>query len=72
MLADKPTLETLLNGQVDRLVAEFTDRYSRQDVERHARVALAQFEGARITDYIPIFIYRDVKAMLQDQANRHN
>ena len=72
MLAEKPSLENLLKDQVDRLVAEFPHRYSREDVERYARLSLAQFEGARITDFIPIFVYRDVKLRLRDQINRQN
>ena len=72
MRAEKPTLDTMLNDQVDRLAAEFTNRYPREEIERYARLSLAQFEGARVTDFIPIFVYRDVKLRLRDQANRQN
>ena len=72
MLAEKPSIENLLKDQVDRLVTEFPHTYSREDVERYARLSLAQFEGARITDFVPIFVYRDVKQRLRDQANRRN
>ncbi len=72
MLAEKVSLESMVDDQVERLAAEFTNRYPREEIERAARLSLAQFEGARITDYIPIFVYRDVKQRLSDQANRQN
>ena len=72
MLAENASLESIVGDQVDRLVAEFANRYPREEIERHARVALAQFEGARITDFVPIFVYRDVKQRLQDQATRQH
>ncbi len=72
MLAEKVSLESMVDDQVERLAAEFTNRYPREEIERAARLSLAQFEGARITDYIPIFVYRDVKQHLSDRAHRQN
>lgn len=66
MLAEKPAFEKLLRDQLERLVEEFADSCPREQVERMAHLAIADFADARVKDYVPLFVYRDVKSRLRE------
>ena len=57
-------LDEALRAHVDRLVPEFKSRYSREQIERSVEDSAARYQDARITAFIPIFVYRDARSVL--------
>lgn len=59
-----PILDAALRAHVDRLVLEFAQRYSREQVEQSVAVSASHYSDARITAFVPLFIYRDARSDL--------
>jgi hypothetical protein len=59
-----PELDAALCAHVDRLVPELKSRYSREQIERTVADSAARYKDARIIAFIPIFVYREARSML--------
>ena len=51
-------VEGLLTREIARLAEEFRGTFSHETIDRYVRELLHQFNGARITQYVPILAYR--------------
>ena len=68
-LAPHPNAELELrrhiNGVRDRLSAEFQPRVDPEVVSREVEIAAAQFNGAKVTTYVPVLVNRQVRLRLR-------
>ena len=55
-----------INGVRDRLSQEFQPRVPPEVVSREVDLAAAQFDGARVTTYVPVLINRQVRLKLRE------
>lgn len=62
-------LRDLLQAPTDRLLSEFSTRHSRDQIERQVNAAAAHYAGARVTTFVPVLVYRDARASLQQELN---
>ncbi len=55
-----------INGVRDRLSQEFQPRVTPEVVSREVDIAAAQFDGARVTTYVPVLVNRQVRLRLRE------
>jgi hypothetical protein len=55
-----------INVVRDRLSEEFQPRVAPEVVSREVELAAAQFDGARITAYVPVLVNRQVRLRLRE------
>jgi hypothetical protein len=58
-----------LNGVRERLSNEFRARIAVDVVDREVSLAAAQFDGARVTTYVPVLVNRQVRIKLRQLAS---
>jgi hypothetical protein len=63
---DPQELRKHINGVRERLSKEFQPRVAPEIVSREVDLAAAQFDGARITTYVPVLINRQVRLKLRE------
>jgi len=56
--------DQVLRAQIDRLVAEFEPRYSREQILKIVQESAEQYRDARITAFVPILVYREARLLL--------
>ena len=68
--AKEPAVELRkqLNGISERLSNEFQPRFAADVVEREVTAAAAEFDGARVTTYVPVLVNRLVRLKLRQLA----
>jgi hypothetical protein len=57
-----------INDAVQRLVEEFKGTIPREIVMRSAKEAMGAYQDARISDYIPLLVYRSTREQLGNLA----
>jgi hypothetical protein len=61
--------EDLLRGRIRKdievLVTEFNGVFPREAIERFAEEYATQFEGARITEFVPLLVYKGTRDRLR-------
>jgi hypothetical protein len=65
-----PALDGALRAHVERLVAEFAHRYSREQIERRVVRCASRYADAHITAFVPLLVYRDVRSALSDNGKK--
>jgi hypothetical protein len=55
-----------INGVRERLSQEFEPRVDPEVVSREVEIAAAQYDGARITAFVPVLINREVRLKLRE------
>ena len=58
-----------INGVRERLSQEFQPRVAPEVINREVDQAAAQFDGARITTYVPVLVNRQVRIRLRELAS---
>ncbi len=61
-------LRKQLNGVRERLSTEFQPSVAADVVEREVDLAAAEFDGARVTTYVPVLVSRKVRLKLRQLA----
>ncbi|MGQ0592168.1 MAG: three-helix bundle dimerization domain-containing protein [Gammaproteobacteria bacterium] len=59
-----------LTKLVDSIIKDADERIPRARIEEVASELAAQFEDARITTYVPIFLNRMIRAHLREESRR--
>jgi len=57
-------LDTALRTHTDRLIAEFGSTLPPEQIERAVQESAARYKDARVTAFVPIFVYRDARSIL--------
>lgn len=60
--------EVTLRREIANLVDEFAGIFSRETVDRYVRESLDRLQGARVKDYIPLFVHRFSRERLRALA----
>lgn len=63
-MASQPGLQSRVIEAAAQLAAEFKGTFSAQTVELLTRRTFDSFSGARITEFVPLLIYRDTRERL--------
>ena len=58
-----------INTVRERLSAEFQPRVAPEVISREVDLAAAEFDGARITAYVPVLVNRQVRTKLRELAS---
>ena len=64
------SVPAMLQAHVERLVSEFAPQYSREQIQRTVSDSLRRYADARVTTYVPLLVYRDVRAALAGHPER--
>jgi hypothetical protein len=65
-LVAEQELRKHINGVRDRLSQEFQPRVAPEIINREVELAAAQFNGAKVTTYVPVLINRQVRIKLRE------
>jgi arsenate reductase len=57
--------EVALRREIARLAEEFEGIFGRETVDRYVRESLEQLQGARISDFVPLFVHRFARERLR-------
>ncbi len=63
-----PTVRQAFAHQIDDLASEFGGIFSRQTVERYVEESVDRLEGARVVDFLPLFVHRFARQRLRALA----
>jgi hypothetical protein len=63
--SDATELEQQVRAVIDRLTEEFAGKVPPDMVEHCTRDALAPLEDARVTTYLPVFVYRHARERIR-------
>jgi arsenate reductase (thioredoxin) len=63
-----PTSRATYLRSIDRLRGEFRGIFSRETVERYVNESIDQMSGARIPDFVPLFVHRFARERLRALA----
>jgi hypothetical protein len=65
-LVAEQELRKHINGVRDRLSQEFQPRVAPEIINREVELAAAQFNGAKVTTYVPVLVNRQVRTKLRE------
>ena len=60
--------QTRINDAINRLVDEFRDSIEQETVRRFASDSISAYAGARITEFVPLLLYRSTRERLRALA----
>jgi hypothetical protein len=64
MPSDEDPVSKRVNEAVQRLVEEFTGKIPSETVVRSAAEVIGEYKNARVTDFIPLLVYRSTREHL--------
>jgi hypothetical protein len=57
-----------VNEAIDRLTAEFNGRFPPEAIKDLVTQSLENYRGSRVTDFVPLLVYRSARAQLAGLA----
>jgi protein-tyrosine phosphatase-like protein len=60
--------QSRINDAIDRLVEEFSDSFKQETVRRFASDSVSAYAGARVTEFVPLLLYRSTRERLTSLA----
>lgn len=71
-LSPEETLAERIRDTNLRLAAEFSDRFSTQDIQRLVSETVGAYKGAAVLDFVPLFVERDTRERLRSAVGAGN
>jgi hypothetical protein len=65
MVVGEDPLRGRIRKDIEVLVTEFNGVFPREAIERFAQEYATQFEGARITEFVPLLVYKGTRERLR-------
>jgi hypothetical protein len=63
-MAAQPVARNRVEEAIERLVEEFRGRYSSESIRDLVSASFDAYKGSRVTDFVPLLVYRSARAQL--------
>lgn len=67
-MASQQLARSRVNEAIDRLSVEFSGRFSSETIRDLVTSSFESYRGSRITDFVPLLVYRSARDHLGDLA----